>query len=287
MRFFIDLEALQFSGRIISLGCVADNGETFYTLMKPSKSKERVNQFITNLTGITNEMLETAPTSEDAFADFLKWVSIQSAGFPTFFFCYGNEDDKFLQATAKYIENPKLKDFILNLSLCICDYSKCVNDFFGIHGAKLKKVWEYFYSQEKIQIHNALDDAQMLAEVASALEKSEKPSEDNIFRLTEVERREAAIEKSKREEKMIQDSIINLVGIWEPATVPNGTIIQQEFDNLYDAATYFYKALPKENRKLTSKNTIRKKIKNAILNSKPYMGYNWTCEYKEGDETNV
>ena len=87
MRFFIDLEALQFSGRIISLGCVADNGETFYTLMKPSKSKERVNQFITNLTGITNEMLETAPTSEDAFTDFLKLVSIQSAGFPTFFCC--------------------------------------------------------------------------------------------------------------------------------------------------------------------------------------------------------
>lgn len=287
MNFYIDLEALQFSGRIISLGCVASNGKTFYTLMKPSKPNEKINQFITNLTGITNEMLETAPTSEDAFFDFLKWINMQSEGFPTFFFCYGNEDDKFLRATAKYIENPKLKEFILNLSLCISDYSKYVNDFFGIHGAKLKKIWEYFYLQDKEQKHNALEDAKMLAEIATALEKSEKPNKDNIFKLEE-NKRDADINKKRvNEEKALQDSMINLVGIWEPANVPKGTKTVQEFATLYEATGYFYNKLPKENKAVTTKNTIRRKLKNAILNNKPYMGYNWTCEYKEGDEANV
>ena len=54
MRFFVDFEATQFSNRIISIGCVAANGNTFSTLVKPGKKK--ITKFITDLTGITNEI---------------------------------------------------------------------------------------------------------------------------------------------------------------------------------------------------------------------------------------
>lgn len=51
MNYFIDFEATQFSGEIISVGCVREDGETFYVLVQPQKGK--LTPFITNLTGIT------------------------------------------------------------------------------------------------------------------------------------------------------------------------------------------------------------------------------------------
>ena len=46
MKFYLDFEATRFSNRIISVGCVAENGKTFYSLVKPGK-KKKVDKFIT------------------------------------------------------------------------------------------------------------------------------------------------------------------------------------------------------------------------------------------------
>lgn len=73
MNFYLDFEATQCSERIISIGCIADNGAKFRTLVKPVKN-EKVNKFIEELTGITNEMLETAPTADEAFNAFYEFV---------------------------------------------------------------------------------------------------------------------------------------------------------------------------------------------------------------------
>ena len=51
MKYFIDFEATQFSGEIISIGCVDENGRQFYTLVKPAKMSE-MTDFIEELTGI-------------------------------------------------------------------------------------------------------------------------------------------------------------------------------------------------------------------------------------------
>ena len=40
MKFYLDFEATRFSNRIISIGCVAENGNTFSTLVKPGKKKK-------------------------------------------------------------------------------------------------------------------------------------------------------------------------------------------------------------------------------------------------------
>ena len=40
MNFYLDFEATRFTNRIISIGCVAGNGETFSTLVKPGDKKK-------------------------------------------------------------------------------------------------------------------------------------------------------------------------------------------------------------------------------------------------------
>lgn len=72
MKFFMDFEATRFSNRIISIGCVAENGNTFTTLVHPGKKK--VDKFITELTGITNEMLEAAPDPDTVLPQFLDFL---------------------------------------------------------------------------------------------------------------------------------------------------------------------------------------------------------------------
>ena len=56
MKYFIDFEATQFSGEIISIGCVDENGRQFYTLVKPAKMSE-MTDFIEELTGIHPKQL--------------------------------------------------------------------------------------------------------------------------------------------------------------------------------------------------------------------------------------
>ena len=105
MKFYIDFEATQFGGRIISIGCVSENGQTFNTLVKPSKPKEGITKFITELTGITSEMIATAPTADDAFNDFFKWVCTVNDNCPPQYLCYGDSDGTFIEKTVKAITN--------------------------------------------------------------------------------------------------------------------------------------------------------------------------------------
>ena len=75
MNFYLDFEATRFSNRIISIGCAAENGNTFYTLVKPV-NKAKVDRFITELTGITNEMLQEAPSADEAFNQLFDFIEL-------------------------------------------------------------------------------------------------------------------------------------------------------------------------------------------------------------------
>jgi DNA polymerase III epsilon subunit-like protein len=66
MKYFLDFEANQFSDRIISIGCIAENGNTYSTLVNP---KEPIAKFIINLTGINDELVSNAPNIEKAIND--------------------------------------------------------------------------------------------------------------------------------------------------------------------------------------------------------------------------
>ena len=88
MDYFIDFEATQFSGEIISIGCVDENGKEFYSLVKPKRARE-VTDFITELTGISRADIRSAASADEVFSNFLDWLDKDgTANF--FFFCYSD-----------------------------------------------------------------------------------------------------------------------------------------------------------------------------------------------------
>lgn len=86
MNFYLDFEATQFSERVISIGCVCDNGNEFYTLVRPPKG-DKVNGFITRLTGITQEMVKNADIADVAFIALRSFVRKNSNGQKPPFLC--------------------------------------------------------------------------------------------------------------------------------------------------------------------------------------------------------
>ena len=114
MNFFIDFEANQFTNEIISIGCVAENGATFYALVKPI-SKKKPSKFITELTGITKEMLAHADTADKVFKNFYLWRK----RFPSTdnkYYVYGNCDIEFCYKTLRKMEDVSAKKTLLNIS---------------------------------------------------------------------------------------------------------------------------------------------------------------------------
>lgn len=85
MKYFIDFEATQFSQEIISIGCIREDGQTFYALVAPKKGK--ITPFITNLTGITAKMIDSAMSADAVFSKFYDWLFENLDDAPEFFVC--------------------------------------------------------------------------------------------------------------------------------------------------------------------------------------------------------
>ena len=170
MNFYVDFEALQFSGRIISIGCINDNGEKFYTLSQPSKQGERLTNFITDLTGITNEMLSNAPTANEAFENFYQYVKSTCDDTAPQFYCYGNCDGDFLRSTGKYLTSFDARMFCNYVRCNLTDYSSTARSYFpSFETLALKKIYSLIKEDNEPQHHNALEDAEMLCVVMKEL----------------------------------------------------------------------------------------------------------------------
>lgn len=181
MKFYVDFEATQFSERIISIGCVAENGQTFKTLVQPVNG-EKVNEFITKLTGITNEDLETAPTADEAFTKFYDWVQAMTYSQELYtmpeFFCYGDCDKRFVKKTMKYMTSIVAYVFAVSLTSLMVDYSSSVKDYFHAKSRiGLKRIYNLLLAEETEQSHDALEDALMLRYVADNLEIKATPED--------------------------------------------------------------------------------------------------------------
>lgn len=83
MNYFIDFEATQFSNEIISIGCVSETNAKFSRMIYTDK---KITSFITNLTGITDEMNKAAPSLDDVFTLFFYWILEHNDGTPCRFF---------------------------------------------------------------------------------------------------------------------------------------------------------------------------------------------------------
>ena len=194
MKFYLDFEATQFSNQIISIGCVAESGATFYTLVQPHKKK--VTKFITELTGITNDMLADAPNANHAFNMFFDWVVDTNDNTVPQYFCYGDQDCVFINNTISHMSNTKAICFAASIKALLTDYSAVVKDFFNIGLVSLQKVFSLVHGEVTIQRHDALEDAMMLREVVEKMHV--KCAEGDASKLPHTPAKQIKHPKSKR-----------------------------------------------------------------------------------------
>ena len=178
MRFFLDFEATRFSNKIISIGCVSDNGKTFQTLVKPV-NKAKVDNFITELTGITKSMLENAPTADEAFNKLFDFIELNNGKEEPKYFCYGNSDISYIKNTLKYMRDTRACVCAQAIAGNLINYADVVKDFFtSSHELALRKVYMLIKSEtELVQKHDSLEDALMLQTIAKNLRSKCKPED--------------------------------------------------------------------------------------------------------------
>ena len=166
MNFYLDFEATRFSNRIISIGCVAGTGETFETYVNPG-DKKKVDKFITELTGITNEMLADAPNADTAFKMLFDFIEANSDGEAPAYYVYGNSDVDFINSTLRHMSDTQACVCAQAIAGNLIDYASVVKKFFVAKSdLALRKVYMLIQEQkELVQKHDALEDARMLCTV--------------------------------------------------------------------------------------------------------------------------
>lgn len=176
MNFYLDFEATRFSDRIISIGCTNERGATFQTFVKPERGK--VDQFITELTGITPEMVKNAPSADEAFNAFAEWAYINSENTAPKYFCYGNSDKDFIDATIRTMSDFKAISFAASIKGLLIDYSSVVKNYLCTNQIALKKVVALIENTDEVeQRHDALEDAEMLRKVVENLQTKCTPAD--------------------------------------------------------------------------------------------------------------
>lgn len=180
MNYYIDFEATRFSNKIISIGCVNSYGERFYTLVKPKN--EKIDKFISELTGISAELLEEVGVWADfAFSDLFNFIRSTNDGTAINYYCYGNADKDFIKHTLPDMEDARAILCAQAIAGNLIDYSDVIQKFFNSEEAlSLRKVFMFINSQtEFVQQHNALEDAEMLKTVVEHLKERCEPEDSD------------------------------------------------------------------------------------------------------------
>lgn len=255
MNYFIDFEATQFSNAIISVGCQAEDGREFYSLVRTS---HKITSFITDLTGITKEDIAVAPTPETVFSALYDWCEDDHPHF----LCYGNGDKEFVKRNFKDCKDFKAAAMLAYLYADLEDYAPIVKQHFGLcKPIGLNKVYNYCAKEQNEQKHHALEDAYMLYKVYYYIQKHNK-EEHNIFPEYELAR---VKEKDK-------------TPIYTVYREQNGITIDI-FCSLSAAAKWCLENLAHAKEINSTKlKAVAKKIKHAAKTNKTYQGFEWRLE---------
>ena len=291
MRFFIDFEATQYSERIINIGCIAENGATFSTLVKPARKKDKPTKFITKLTGITSEMLDTAPSADEAFNAFFDFVLKNSPKEPNEFFCYGNSDKGFIEKTLHDMDDTRAVTFAVRLMNSLIDYSSEVRQYFQMQNCiALKKIYSLILEDEVEQHHDALEDAQMLCTVVQKLK--EKCTPEDKEKIAAMPKLVKPIPNAENKLKRAPAKFVNWpADKWDADTGADETNWQLKctagsnikyFDSLETAVLWIMRYASKgmSPKNLAHYDIVRRKI-NIGLNS-DVMSYSFSWENNNG-----
>ncbi len=157
-NYFLDFESICFNrggnipGKIIQVGMVSEDGNSeFLSLARPSKNF-KINAHCNELTGLTKEEVKNAPYR----VDVLKRLASKIKG-PHIVWTWGEADIKHLEVIEK---NTGYK-FPLNVQ----DLQEVVCREFGVRTLGLRTLYVELSGNEPPDIHNALEDAEMLRDV--------------------------------------------------------------------------------------------------------------------------
>lgn len=266
MNFFIDFEATQFSNHIISIGCVSENGEKFYSLVNTTHT---ITDFITELTGLTEQMIAFAPSPETVFYNFLEWVKEQTLGEKPHFYCYGTSDKQFVKTNFDESQSFEASLILSYLHTDMEDYGDIVKAHFGLtQNISLLKVYNYCSKRSKIQSHNALEDANMLLEVYQYINSHE--NEFGIF--------------PEYEEVIFKQNINKIIteitdGKQYIVQRLNSKKVVETYNSFDEAVEWAYNQIPEgEEREKTNIKTIVKNIKkasNGYNERRKYRNFRW------------
>ena len=263
MNFYLDFEATQFSERVISIGCVCDNGNEFYTLVRPPKG-DKVNGFITRLTGITQEMVKNADIADVAFIALRSFVRKNSNGQKPHFFVYGSSDASFLRKTMSTMIDKEAKNFVSRLSASLVNYCPTAGRFFGVSQIGLAKACAKFRGEEIVQRHNALEDAELLQELVYMINNYGETL------LTDFEPTSVKTPKPPKSTQPKEKPITGKILMYGHAKSQNQKVYEN-FESILDIVYLRTKA----SMPLTNRKTVKKNLAKAIKNGTPYCGWLW------------
>ena len=263
MNYYIDFEATQFSNRIISVGCVNEKGDEFYSLVNPERE---LTKFIKEFTHITQEEVDAAPSADEVFEQLWEFCSKDDEA-PTFI-CYGDSDGKFAKATLeKMATSFKAKSMLSYIYANIIDYCPQTRIHFGIHSSiKLIKVANYYSGQEYEQTHNALEDAKLLKYVYEQMQ--EHDNEFDAFPEYRATKAAAKIKASEGKEKEPPKEVMYF-------RLKKGKVVET-FPTLEEAICWVLEHKFSEATRATAKpENIGKRIRAAAGQRKQYCSITW------------
>lgn len=207
MVIYLDFEANGANQvhEIISIGAVAETGETFYSLVRPHSKLDRK---IKELTHISQEEAEIAPSIEDVMSNFFTWLCDTAKWdlSDVKFFVYGGSDRDFVKASISFVSDI----FTLDRLQYIHDHIERVDkriakkfnrEMIGLRSAYLTM---RLSSNEPVeQFHNALEDAEMLKYVWESIDNYNFPEGGEVVKVPRADMRygEKASKSAKKADK--------------------------------------------------------------------------------------
>ena len=246
MKYYIDFEASEAKHKIISIGCVREDGKEFYSLVK---TDDPITPFIEELTGITQDDIDWAPSGKEVFSNFYDWLSNDDQ---LEIMCYGSSDYDFTYNSMESATCLKESSILSYLYLNMIDVSEEIKEHFYVNKTiSLEKLGKHYNPTMEDQNHNALDDARLLKNVYENMKNSKK--ESYIF--TEY-----------LDPRRYPDQARTVLRL-------NGNTILQEFINIEEAVAWL-KTQPNDKGPQYLKNATEK-IKKASRENFKYFQCNW------------
>ena len=197
MKIYLDLEANAVTNEVISIGMVTENGDEFYSLVRPHTKLDRK---IKELTHISQEDADAAPSLEAVMQAVRRFLCIATPLDEIVFIHYGKSDVDFLRASQIFAERESTK-VILQYIINRCEnVDNRVPQHFGRETIGLRSAYltmRLSSDEPATQNHHALEDAQMLKYVWENIDNYTLPEGAEVVKVVRFNMRYGKGKKKK------------------------------------------------------------------------------------------